>query len=53
MFKPEYILDDVAAFGLTETIQIIAAKFRRMGKNRSIADQMARTLVLNTVFRAD
>lgn len=50
MFKPEMILDDVAVFGLAETMELIAAKFRRLGKNKTMADKMAYLLVLNTVF---
>lgn len=50
MFKPEYILDNVAVFGLADTMTIIAAKFHRMGKTKVMADKMAYLLVLNTVF---
>ena len=53
MFKPEYILDNVAAFGLAETIGLIAKKFQRMGKGKRMADIMARQLVNNTVFVAE
>ena len=53
MFKPEYILDNVAAFGLAETIEIVEKKFKRMGKSKRMADIMARELVLNTVFVAE
>lgn len=50
MFKPEYILDNVALFGLDDTYVLIAAKFQRMGKSRELAYRMARELVLSTVF---
>jgi hypothetical protein len=50
MFKLEMILEDVALFGLEDTIKLVAAKFRRMGKSRMIANKMAYLLVLNTVF---
>ena len=50
MFKPEYILDNVAAFGLADTIGLIKNKFRRMGKTQRMSYIMARQLVNNTVF---
>ena len=50
MFKPEYILDNVAAFGLAETIEIVENKFKRMGKSSKMSYIMARQLVNNTVF---
>jgi hypothetical protein len=50
MFKPEYILEDVALFGLAETMRLVAAKFKRMGKTTAVANTMAYHLVLNTVF---
>jgi hypothetical protein len=53
MFKPEYILDNVALFGLAETIALVAKKFKRMGKTPRIAYIMARELVNNTVFVAE
>lgn len=53
MFKPEYILDNVAVFGLEDTVTLIKNKFMRMGKSKAIADTMARQLVNNTVFVAD
>lgn len=53
MFKPEYILDDVAAFGLAETIEIVEKKFKRMGKSARMSYIMARQLVNNTVFVAE
>ena len=53
MFKPEYILDNVALFGLEDTVTLIKNKFMRMGKSKEIADIMARQLVNNTVFQAD
>ena len=53
MFKPEYILDDVALFGLADTIEMVKNKFMRMGKNAKMAHTMAYNLVLNTVFEAD
>ena len=49
MFKPEYILDNVAAFGIDETIGLIAKKFQRMGKSKRMARIMAHTLVQNTL----
>ena len=53
MFKPEYILDNVAAFGLAETIGLIAKKFKRLGKSARMSYIMARQLVNNTVFVAE
>jgi len=53
MFKPEYILAYVAAFGLSDTIKLIAAKFRRLGKNREVSYIMAKELVYATVFVAE
>ena len=53
MFKPEYILDNVAAFGLAETIALIENKFKRLGKTQRMAYIMARQLVNNTVFVAE
>ena len=50
MFKPEYILDNVRVFGLSETIEIIEKKFKRLGKTPRMAYIMARQLVNNTVF---
>lgn len=50
MFKPEYILDDVALFGYWETIEMVKNKFMRMGKDARIALIMAHELVLNTVW---
>ena len=50
MFKPEYILDNVAAFGLSETIALIEKKFKRLGKTPRMSYIMARQLVNNTVF---
>jgi hypothetical protein len=50
MFKPEYIRDNVALFGLAETIELVAKKFKRMGKTPRMAHTMAYNLVLNTVF---
>ena len=53
MFKPEYILDNVALFGLEDTMTLIKNKFVRMGKSKAIADAMAHIMVINTVFQAD
>lgn len=50
MFKPEYILDNVALFGLSETMRMVEKKFKRMGKTPRMAYIMARQLVNNTVF---
>lgn len=49
MFKPEYILDNVALFGYFETVDLIAAKFCRMGKGKSIAYMLVRA----TVWKAE
>lgn len=53
MFKPEYILDNVATFGLADTMAIVSSKFQRLGKSKSMADKMAYLLVLNTVFEPE
>ena len=53
MFKPEYILDNVAAFGLAETIGLIAKKFKRLGKSKRMADIMAQLLVASVVWVAE
>lgn len=50
MFKPEYIMDNVAAFGLDATLKIITDKFVRMGKKRAIADLMALELIRATIW---
>ena len=50
MFKPEYILDDVAVFGLTATIVMVRKKFQRLGKSYYVADSMAYKLVMATVY---
>lgn len=50
MLKPAFILEDVAVFGLDETIKLVAKRFVRLGKTSHIAHEMARTLVLATVF---
>ena len=49
VFKPEYILDNVAAFGIDGTIGLIEKKFVRMGKSKRMARIMAHTLVQNTL----
>ena len=53
MFAPRMILEDVAVFGLADTIELVSAKFRRLGKSKAMADKMAYNLVLNTVFQAE
>ena len=50
MFKPEYIMDDVVAFGVEDTIALISKKLQRMGKTARMARMIARELVINTVF---
>ena len=50
MFKPEYILDNVALFGYYETIALVKAKFQRLGKGAKIAQLMATELVSQTVW---
>ncbi len=50
MFKPEYILDNVATFGIDETVKLIAAKFRRMGKGKAVAYTMAHMMVVETLW---
>ena len=50
MFKPEYILDNVATFGYWETVEIVKKKFQRMGKDARIALIMANELVANTTW---
>ena len=49
MFKPAYIIEDVALFGELETIKIIATKLQRMGRSRATAYLMAHTLVQTTL----
>lgn len=49
MFKPEYILEDVATFGMLETVELMQAKFMRLGKARRLAYRMAYDLVLATL----
>lgn len=53
MFKPEYILDNVALFGMDETIGLIAKKFQRMGKGKAISVRMAQLLVASVVWVAE
>lgn len=50
MFKPEYILDNVALFGYYETIELVAAKFRRLGKKKELALLMALEMVAATTW---
>lgn len=50
MFAPSMILEDVAVFGLYETIGLVSARFRRLGKSARMADIMARRLVHSVVF---
>ena len=50
MFKPEYILDNVALFGIDATVDMIKKKFQRMGKKAEIAYTMAHMMVINTIW---
>ena len=45
MFKPEYIRDDVALFGVDATITLIAKRLQRMGRSRPVAEAIATVLV--------
>ena len=49
MFKPEYILDNVALFGYWETVEIVAKRLRRLGKSAEIARKMAYNIVAATI----
>ena len=49
MFKPEYIREDVAVFGLQATIALVKQRFQRLGKRSAVAQAMASRLVLSVV----
>ena len=49
MFKPEYIRDDVALFGVTATVSLIAKRLQRLGRSKPVAEAMALALVQSTI----